>query len=396
MELSSRVGSETKLGSQFDNDKALVSGFGIFLSGKSEGAIPPNTACSGRVGTRRAFGAFFWLRVFSTSQAESHPTHPSLTLTVGHLIFNRNTRKHMWDYSRIEKLIAEGVEESLLMEYKSADALSKSDSKKREITKDVSAMANSASGVIIYGIKEYDENDKRHLPEKIDGVDRTEYSKEWLEQVINNIRPKIDGLLITPISIPSDRNQGIYIVEIPQSTTAHQATDYRYYKRHNFESVPMEDYEVKDVIHRVTTSLADVHFDFKIIQRNRDYHEYALVILLRNLGVQVIKNFKLIFSFPDLFKSTRNVIHARQNATLSTDTNGNFRISYRSKEVIFPEDEIDINEDIAWCYTIDSESYHRIRDAKANGEDPKIEWVLYADDMSPKRGSKSISEFYDY
>jgi hypothetical protein len=31
---------------------------------------------------------------------------------------------------------------------------------------------------------------------------------------------------------------------------AHQARDYRYYKRHNFNALPMEDYEVRDVMNR--------------------------------------------------------------------------------------------------------------------------------------------------
>jgi len=42
-------------------------------------------------------------------------------------------------------------------------------------------MANSAGGIIIYGIKEYDEADKRHLPEKIDPIQQNVFSKEWLE-----------------------------------------------------------------------------------------------------------------------------------------------------------------------------------------------------------------------
>jgi hypothetical protein len=303
----------------------------------------------------------------------------------------------MWTFLEIEKLIAEGVEESLTLEYKSADALAKTDSKKKEITKDVSAMANSAGGIIIYGIKEYDNLDKRHLPDKIDGIDRTQYSKEWLEQVIHTIRPRIDDLQIYPVNINDDRNVGVYVVDIPQSTTAHQATDYRYYKRYNFESVPMEDYEVKDVINRVTTSLADVHFDFRVLRSDKEIHEYALVILISNLGAQQVKNFKLIFSFPDMFRSTRHDIHARENATLTTDKNGNFIISYRSKEVIFPEDKIDINEDIAWRYTMDQDSYYKIMDAKrTKGEEPKIEWTLYADNMPPKHGSKGISNFHNF
>jgi hypothetical protein len=38
---------------------------------------------------------------------------------------------------------------------------------------------------------------------------------------------------------------------------AHMAEDHRYYKRFNFQSVPMEHYEVEDVMHRRTAS--DVH-----------------------------------------------------------------------------------------------------------------------------------------
>ena len=44
----------------------------------------------------------------------------------------------------------------------------------------------------------------------------------------------------------------IYVISIPQSTRApHMASDKRFYKRFNFESVPMEEYEVRDVSRRL-------------------------------------------------------------------------------------------------------------------------------------------------
>ena len=61
----------------------------------------------------------------------------------------------MWNLDRIQQLIRDSVEESLSIEYKSAGALGKSDTKKTEITKDVSAFANSTGGVLIYGIAEF-------------------------------------------------------------------------------------------------------------------------------------------------------------------------------------------------------------------------------------------------
>lgn len=163
----------------------------------------------------------------------------------------------------LENLIVNQIEENLGLDYKSAESLGKSVGKKKELSKDVSAFANSNGGIIIYGIKEFDETDKRHLPEKIDPVNRNEYSKEWLEQVINsNISPRIDGIKITSISL-NETNDVAYLVDIPKSNTAHQSSDFRYYKRFNFESVAMHDYEVKDVMNRNKTPTIELIFELE-------------------------------------------------------------------------------------------------------------------------------------
>lgn len=82
----------------------------------------------------------------------------------------------------LTSLIRDQIEEGLNLEYKASKALENT----VDISKDVSAMANSAGGLIIYGIREYDIKEKRHLPEKIDPVNRLICSKEKLEQIINN------------------------------------------------------------------------------------------------------------------------------------------------------------------------------------------------------------------
>jgi hypothetical protein len=169
-----------------------------------------------------------------------------------------------WSQTEIQQYIDSGVEESLTLEYKAADSLGKSDGKKKEITKDVSAMANSAGGTIIYGVKEFGDDGKKHLPEKLDAINRTEFTKEWLEQVINNIRPHIDGIVIYPVNIDTASNHVAYVVEIPKSDTAHQATNHRYYRRYNFQSVPMEDYEIRDVMARRQHPKLDLTFEVEI------------------------------------------------------------------------------------------------------------------------------------
>jgi hypothetical protein len=203
--------------------------------------------------------------------------------------------KRKWNQAAVQQYIIDGIEESLTLEYKGAGALGRSHEKKKEIRKDVSAMANSAGGIIIYGVAECQVPSKKHLPEKIDPVDRTDFSREWLEQVINNIRPRIEGLVITPVPIePNATVDTVYIVEIPQSTTAHQATDGRYYKRYNFQSIPMEDHEIRDVMGR--QKHPKIELGFRVQVSTQDYTsgvtggkvttrtEYELKITARNVG----------------------------------------------------------------------------------------------------------------
>lgn len=168
----------------------------------------------------------------------------------------------MWTLETLQKHITDQIEESLYLDYKAAGSLSKEDKKKTEISKDISAFANSDGGVIIYGMKEF-QKDTKYLPESIDPIDRNYFSKETLEDIINSrISPRIHGIVITPITIgePSE-NKVVYVVEIPKGNTAFQAYDKRYYRRFNFQSVAMDDWEIKDIINR--QSLTEVKITFR-------------------------------------------------------------------------------------------------------------------------------------
>jgi hypothetical protein len=169
----------------------------------------------------------------------------------------------MWTLEKLNELTFNSVEENGHLDYKGAGSLGKSDGKKAEISKDVSAFANSDGGIIIYGLKEFDEGDKRHLPEGLDPIDGSQFSKEWLEQVINStISPRITNITITPIQTDEPSlNLVVYVVEIPKGITAHQAKDKRYYRRFNFESQMMDDWEIKDIINRQTKTNIQISFE---------------------------------------------------------------------------------------------------------------------------------------
>jgi hypothetical protein len=319
-----------------------------------------------------------------------------------------------WTQERIEQeYIQAQAEESTTLEYKAADALGMSDGKKREITKDVSALANAAGGIIIYGIKEYDQKDKKHLPERLDPVDRTQFSREWLEQVINNIRPRIDGLDIKPVPVfEGTKLSGVvYRVEVPQSTTAHQAADLRYYKRYNFECLPMQDYEIRDVMNRGVKPDANVEFSWRRIGGEKGEDLFGLGVTVRNQGLVVINHFKLEFVFPDLDKVPLNYVmimpldlgeqvkNEQHPATKMVEVevrndiavlvkrgDGLVNVRFRSKDVLFPNDSMVISEDVSLKYVINGQIFFN-RDRI-----PALEWILYADNMLPKQGRIPFDE----
>lgn len=200
----------------------------------------------------------------------------------------------------IMSLIDNGVEENQHLEYKSAGSLQNTDANKKEIAKDVCAMANSSGGTIIYGIKEFDLPAKKHLPEKISPVCRNTVSKEWLEQVIiSNISPKIEGLVIVPIPL-QEPDEVVYIVEISQSNTAHQNTlDHRYYRRFNFQSVPMLDYEIRDIMNRVKYPIIEIEFEIVVSENELNkLPTFYLRIIPRNIGSSYAKYINYFVNIP--------------------------------------------------------------------------------------------------
>lgn len=160
-----------------------------------------------------------------------------------------------WTLDDLRNLIASQVPESATLEYKAAAALQRDDNRKTsELTKDVSAFANSGGGTLVYGIAE---DKDQHIPLSLDGgCDPKSITKEWLEQIINSqIQRRIDGVRINPVPLDAQPGSRVaYVIYVPQSLRApHQAADKKFYKRFNFQSVPMEEYEIRDVARRQET-----------------------------------------------------------------------------------------------------------------------------------------------
>lgn len=206
-----------------------------------------------------------------------------------------------WDQIRLQRYIDEAIEESLTLEYKSGEALMKGNGRHKEIAKDVSAMANSAGGVIIYGIAEHADRELRHRPMGFVPVDRRECSKETLEQIIgSNVEPRISGIKIFPVPLNSDPIHVAYVISIPQSDTAHQVTrTKRYYKRFNFEAVPMEDYELRDILSRTSHPIVESRVGHMSVQDTAEGKLWSVPIFAKNQSLTVAKDTAITVQFLD-------------------------------------------------------------------------------------------------
>lgn len=172
------------------------------------------------------------------------------------------------DLSDVQKLLDDGADEGLQLEFKASPSLTRESADVIEFCKDVSAFANSAGGRLIYGVKE----DKVRKTFAIDeGISDPKIDVEWLQQKLNSlIRPKIAGIEIQQILLPSKRP--IFILEIPATQTGpHQAPNKIYYKRYNKISQPMEDYEVRDVMGRASSPVLSLYVAVHAPTKSRQF-----------------------------------------------------------------------------------------------------------------------------
>jgi len=135
--------------------------------------------------------------------------------------------------------ISRRIEENLNLEYTSIKSLDSPS----ELKKEIAAFANSDGGLLFIGISEEIKGQKR-LPIEIEWNTNVKRTREWFQDItINQIWPLIPGIRIIPVQ---SEKGNIFLVDIPASQTPPHMSDGKYYHRNNFESNPMEHYQVAD------------------------------------------------------------------------------------------------------------------------------------------------------
>lgn len=248
--------------------------------------------------------------------------------------------KDIFTEKDILDLIENEIEESIYLEFKAGAALGRSDNKRKEISKDVSAFANSDGGVIIYGL-----NEKNHIAHSLSFVDGNEFTKEWLEQIISSsIQRKISDLKIVPVRFENNIEKTVYIVKIPKSfETPHMCKENRFYRRYNFESVQMEEYEIRELYNRKSIAKLQVEpFDYaKTVDNEKTIMTFEFHVF--NEGQIPESSYKLNVYFNNFNKFiTLNWEREKINYDYTRYSNNRIKISAQNTFTIYPTERLTI------------------------------------------------------
>jgi hypothetical protein len=277
----------------------------------------------------------------------------------------------------IEALIADGIRESEVLEYKTAETPF-NDRDRAELAKDLTGMANSLGGLIVYGVAT-DTKDKT-LPLKIVPIEPKNI--ETLDRVLNaQVRPPIQG--IRKRLIP-EINPKILLVDVPESQEPpHQSLyDKRYYRRSGVECLPMEHDLVALKFGRRLSPILDL-----VLQPINAPGEYQgdpawtmpcqVRFCIINLGRRVGREVVALLRFPP-----QSMLQVQD-----------FRSSWQNIDRLYPGIQVRQFDNHTAVYhpgmntSIAEISFSFAKAERSNliGQ-PLIEWTLFADEMLPRTG----------
>ncbi|MBS3084870.1 ATP-binding protein [Candidatus Pacearchaeota archaeon] len=208
----------------------------------------------------------------------------------------------------LNELIKNQIEESTNLEYKDPRALID----KKEIAKDISAMANSNGGIIIYGLCQ---EGKNPTPSKIEWLENPQ-QKERIEQILqSSVTPKVD-VKIRPIPNKDYPSKFVLIVEVPKSDKVphqdHSDKDRRiYWRRNGYTTREMEYYEIEDAFFTRKKAFLEV----SLIPRDLQHTSYDIVV--SNKGKIIAEKIHIQLLVPKEFKINEEWIELERAHPLS-------------------------------------------------------------------------------
>jgi hypothetical protein len=173
----------------------------------------------------------------------------------------------------LEQLVTRQLVEGDRLEYK-RDMYGRDDDNKRELLRDVTAIANHHGGHLLIGVDEDDEG----AAKAIDGVapdDRGAFDNWIRDLCLSSIEERILGLSI--VEIPFTQGKVVVVIEIPESPRGCRMVTYKglnqFWKRHGRQKGKMAVDEIRDGFPRVAD--ARERIDRFLLRRRAELLEAA-------------------------------------------------------------------------------------------------------------------------
>ncbi|MCP1647177.1 AlbA family DNA-binding domain-containing protein [Pseudomonas nitroreducens] len=306
------------------------------------------------------------------------------------------------DIEDIKRLVEDQTQETLYLELKHGNALSKNDKNRSELIKDVTAIANADGGRIIYGIAE-EKNRTTGVSSaaSIAPVTDAEIDKEWISQIIiDNTGPRFHAFDILEVETHPGR---IIIINIQKANTAHQSLlDHRYYQRGGTVIKPMQDFQIRDLMARGKSPIGELKSSFAREMQASDLHRYELQVAIVNTGDVTMEKWWLEISLPEkILRDTSVPNHSRMKNhpryfdffRTTKDQNNNKIIQFTCGDpfvhgerlIIHPNQEVSLKNNIIntppIIIEVNTETYYALKDK------PSIDWTLYLYNTNPIKGT---------
>jgi Putative DNA-binding domain len=184
-------------------------------------------------------------------------------------------------YDSLKKMIEQKQGENLFIEFKQKPKNDFCDDDRKNLGKALSGFANSAGGILIFGVKE-DPKSKFSL----DPILNPEQFEHKVQEQISRLTAyNVPNVMSKIIKDQSNLSSGYIIILIPKSDISpHQVIDdKKYYKRSGESFKPMEHFELENMFGRTPKPVFTP--DILIVAtQNDNLEEYKFTIGIRNIG----------------------------------------------------------------------------------------------------------------
>lgn len=313
-----------------------------------------------------------------------------------------------WNKEDLDALI--GQAESVRLDFKESKLLSQPHERIVDnLSREISAFANTEGGTIVIGIVERHEGKTRIADRFDDGVDIKVWSPERVQQMCeSNISPPLRGLRVKAIPLNDMRTRHAVVIHVPASTTAHQAHDRRYYGRSEYESKALLDHEVRLLMFRGKAPNAVVkvtNCHKRIVKQSTDHVNSGMVqdgntlqslatyffnLSVENVGEINITEFKVVISFfPEGIGELRTLSRAYKDGWPESAP-GVYAINEAPPERhmkvnVFPADTFDVTPIQTEPMSIES-----LRDTGLT-----LHWALHLSNVAPTSGTIDLVAMFE-